>query len=200
MSNREDKLSKRTQDALDALEGRLQIRNIGQREVTKHAVKGCIVKGSERVSVISQVDDAQRFSLFSMSSKLEHFRGQVYSHYLCSSLHQQAREHTLAAGKVTDALPANITEQVEDGWKIEVMHEHVCPDALVIPVCNLIVAGLGHKLLLQMAGLCSRLGGCALFFPHSTIKLTTNFWFPVPAFPALVVSSCKRCNRNGNSF
>src|SRR5215471_4671946 len=144
MSNREDKPSRRTQDALDALEGRPQIRNIGQREVTKHAVKGCIVKSSKRVSVILQVDDAQRFCLFSTSSKLQHFHGQIYSHYLCSSPHQRAREHTLAAGKVTDALPANITEQVEDGWKIEVMHEHVCPDAFIIPVCNLIVAGLCH--------------------------------------------------------
>src|SRR5215471_15158804 len=123
MSNREDKPSRRTQDALDALEGRPQIRNIGQREVTKHAVKGCIVKGSKRVSVILQVDNAQRFSLLSMSSKLQHFRGQVYPHYSGSSLRQCAREHTLAARKVTDALPTNLTEQVEDGWKIEVMHE-----------------------------------------------------------------------------
>src|SRR5215467_7683427 len=128
MSNREDKPSKRTQDALDALEGRLQIRNIGQREVTKHAVKGCIVKSSKRVSVILQVDDAQRFSLLSTSSKLQHFRGQVYSHYSSSSLRQCAREQTLAARKVTDALPANFTEQVEDEWEIEVMHEHVCPN------------------------------------------------------------------------
>src|SRR6266567_1225149 len=163
MCKREDKPAKGTQDALYALKGCPQIRNIGQRHVTKHAVKGCIIKGSKRVSVILQVDDTQRFRILILSSNLEHFRGQVHSHYRSSSLCQRAREHALAAGKVTDTLPANIAEQVENGGKDKVMHEAVCLNALVIPVRNLIVAGLGHDFSFQWLVSVARLGGCVTF-------------------------------------
>src|SRR6266849_3825435 len=148
MSKREDKPSTRTQDAIDAVEGCPQIRNVGQCHVAKHAVKGCIVKGSKCVGVILKVDDARWFRILILSSKLEHFRGQVHPHYSSSSLRQRAREDTLAAGKVTDALPANIAEQVENRGENKVMHERVCLNGLVIPVRNLIVAGLSHGLLL----------------------------------------------------
>src|SRR5205809_6531055 len=53
--------------------------------------------------------------------------------------------------------------------------------------------GFSFKWLVPVA----RLGGCVLFLPHSTIKLTTSFWFPVPAFPVLVVFSCEQRNGNG---
>src|SRR5258708_16366761 len=148
MSEREDKPSTRTQDAIDAVEGCAQIRNIHQRKVTKHAIESCIIEGSEGVGVILQIDDAQGFRILILLSNLEHFRGQIHPHHSSSSLRQRAREHALAAGKVTDALSTNIAEQVENGGKNKVMHEHVCLNALVIPVCNLIFAGLSRGILL----------------------------------------------------